>query len=149
MIMLDNTVANVALPSIQDDLGASLAGLEWTVNAYTLTFAVSANGGGTFGVAAFGALFQHLSSERLADSLSGMASSQRDRLVENLGSGAAGDRLAELDPGAAQQVGRAVEDAFMYALSSGMWLATGMALVGCGRGRGADRRPRGGRAPSA
>src|SRR3954453_15445573 len=40
MIMLDNTVVNVALPSIQDDLGASLSSLEWTVNAYTLTFAV-------------------------------------------------------------------------------------------------------------
>src|SRR3954462_12900409 len=40
MIMLDNTVVNVALPSIQRDLKASLASLEWTVNAYTLTFAV-------------------------------------------------------------------------------------------------------------
>ena len=40
MIMLDNTVVNVALPSIQDDLGASLSGLQWTVNVYTLTFAV-------------------------------------------------------------------------------------------------------------
>src|SRR5258705_3424874 len=40
MIMLDNTVVNVALPSIQRDLGASISGLEWTVNAYTLVFAV-------------------------------------------------------------------------------------------------------------
>ena len=40
MIMLDNTVVNVALPSIQSDLGASLSALEWTINAYTLTFAV-------------------------------------------------------------------------------------------------------------
>src|SRR3954454_4537059 len=40
MIMLDNTVVNVALPSIRRDLGASLGSLEWTVNAYTLTFAV-------------------------------------------------------------------------------------------------------------
>ena len=40
MIMLDNTALNVALPSIQDGLDASLPGLEWTVNAYTLTFAV-------------------------------------------------------------------------------------------------------------
>ena len=40
MIMLDNTVVNVALPSIQRDLGVSTANLEWTVNAYTLTFAV-------------------------------------------------------------------------------------------------------------
>jgi EmrB/QacA subfamily drug resistance transporter len=40
MIMLDNTVVNVALPSIQRSLHASTASLEWTVNAYTLTFAV-------------------------------------------------------------------------------------------------------------
>lgn len=40
MIMLDNTVVNVALPSIQRDLGSALSGLEWTVNGYTLSFAV-------------------------------------------------------------------------------------------------------------
>ncbi len=40
MIMLDNTVVNVALPSIQRSLHASTSSLEWTVNAYTLTFAV-------------------------------------------------------------------------------------------------------------
>jgi EmrB/QacA subfamily drug resistance transporter len=40
MLMLDNTVVNVALPSIQRDLHASLSALEWTVNAYTLTLAV-------------------------------------------------------------------------------------------------------------
>jgi EmrB/QacA subfamily drug resistance transporter len=40
MIMLDNTVVNVALPSIQRDLGIGLSELQWTVNAYALTFAV-------------------------------------------------------------------------------------------------------------
>lgn len=40
MIMLDNTVVNVALPSIQRGLGADLPQLEWVVNAYALTFAV-------------------------------------------------------------------------------------------------------------
>jgi EmrB/QacA subfamily drug resistance transporter len=40
MIMLDNTVVNVALPSIQRDLDVGLSELEWTVNAYALTFAV-------------------------------------------------------------------------------------------------------------
>src|SRR3954470_22959931 len=49
MIMLDNTVVNVALPSIQKDLGASLSGLEWTVNAYTLSFAVLLVTGGRLG----------------------------------------------------------------------------------------------------
>ncbi|MGH3085185.1 MAG: DHA2 family efflux MFS transporter permease subunit, partial [Gaiellaceae bacterium] len=39
MIMLDNTVVNVALPSIQRDLGAQLSELEWIVTGYALTFA--------------------------------------------------------------------------------------------------------------
>ena len=39
MIMLDNTVVNVALPSIQHDLGLSLSELEWVVAGYALTFA--------------------------------------------------------------------------------------------------------------
>src|SRR5205814_608591 len=40
MVSLDNLVVTTALPVIKRDLGASLSGLEWTVNAYTLTFAV-------------------------------------------------------------------------------------------------------------
>jgi EmrB/QacA subfamily drug resistance transporter len=40
MIMLDNTVVNVALPSIQQDLRISTSELEWVVNAYALTFGV-------------------------------------------------------------------------------------------------------------
>src|SRR5262245_4475847 len=40
MVSLDNLVVTTALPVIRTDLGASLADLEWTVNAYTLTFAV-------------------------------------------------------------------------------------------------------------
>src|SRR5213080_3776390 len=40
MIMLDNTVVNVALPSIQRDLGIGISELEWVVNAYALTFGV-------------------------------------------------------------------------------------------------------------
>src|SRR5919106_1557771 len=39
MIMLDNTVVNVALPSIQRDLGVGLSELEWIVAGYALTFA--------------------------------------------------------------------------------------------------------------
>ena len=40
MTALDNLVVTTALPVIKADLGASLAQLEWTVNAYTLAFAV-------------------------------------------------------------------------------------------------------------
>jgi EmrB/QacA subfamily drug resistance transporter len=38
MIVLDGTIVNIALPSIQRDLGFSQAGLAWVVNAYVLTF---------------------------------------------------------------------------------------------------------------
>src|SRR5207253_4859497 len=40
MVTLDNLVVTTALPVIRRDLHATLQGLEWTVNAYTLTFAV-------------------------------------------------------------------------------------------------------------
>src|ERR1700751_2718267 len=40
MVVLDNLVVSVALPSIPRDLGASIQSLEWTVNAYTLSYAV-------------------------------------------------------------------------------------------------------------
>jgi EmrB/QacA subfamily drug resistance transporter len=38
MIVLDATVVNVALPSIQEDLGFSQSGLAWVVNAYLIAF---------------------------------------------------------------------------------------------------------------
>ncbi len=37
---LDNLIVTTALPSIREDLGGGLEDLEWTVSAYTLTFAV-------------------------------------------------------------------------------------------------------------
>ncbi len=40
MVVLDNLVVSVALPTIHRDLGASIQSLEWTVNAYVLTYAV-------------------------------------------------------------------------------------------------------------
>src|SRR5215207_5025193 len=41
MVTLDNLVVTNALVSIREDLGASLEQLEWTVNAYTLSFAMA------------------------------------------------------------------------------------------------------------
>jgi EmrB/QacA subfamily drug resistance transporter len=40
MVVLDNLVVSVALPSIHRSLGASIQSLEWTVNAYVLSYAV-------------------------------------------------------------------------------------------------------------
>ena len=39
MTLLESTVVNVALPAIGRDLGAGVAGLQWTLNAYVLTLA--------------------------------------------------------------------------------------------------------------
>jgi EmrB/QacA subfamily drug resistance transporter len=39
MVILDVSIVNVALPSIRDSLHFSVTGLQWVVNAYTLTFA--------------------------------------------------------------------------------------------------------------
>jgi EmrB/QacA subfamily drug resistance transporter len=39
MVVLDNLVVSVALPTIHRDLGASIQSLEWTVNAYVLSYA--------------------------------------------------------------------------------------------------------------
>jgi EmrB/QacA subfamily drug resistance transporter len=38
MVILDVSIVNVALPSIRNDLGFSINGLQWVVNAYTITF---------------------------------------------------------------------------------------------------------------
>src|SRR3954471_5331849 len=49
MIMLDNTIVNVALPSIERDLHMTIANLEWVVTAYALTFAALLITGGKLG----------------------------------------------------------------------------------------------------
>jgi len=49
MAMLDNTVVNVALPRISQDLGSGISGLQWIVDAYTLVFASLMLTGGTLG----------------------------------------------------------------------------------------------------
>jgi EmrB/QacA subfamily drug resistance transporter len=47
MILLEATVVNVALPTIGHDLGASVAGLQWTLNSYVLTLAALVLAGGS------------------------------------------------------------------------------------------------------
>ncbi|MBX7264757.1 MFS transporter [Micromonospora sp. Llam7] len=49
MVFLDSTVVNVALPRLGADLGASVAGLQWTVNGYLLTLAAFVLLGGALG----------------------------------------------------------------------------------------------------
>lgn len=49
MVMIDSTVVNVALPHIGRDFGAEFDGLQWTINAYTLTLAALILLGGSLG----------------------------------------------------------------------------------------------------
>ena len=49
LVALDRLVVTTALPTIRSDLGADLAGAEWTVNAYTLAFAALLLGGAALG----------------------------------------------------------------------------------------------------
>lgn len=49
LVMIDGTVVNVALPHIGRDLGAGFGGLQWTINAYTLTLAALILLGGSLG----------------------------------------------------------------------------------------------------
>jgi EmrB/QacA subfamily drug resistance transporter len=88
--------------------------------------------GGTFGVASIGALFQSLSRGRLAEDLSGLhlTAAQHAQIVDGLGSGQSSDALKGLDPAAAQQVGGAMKDAFVHALSGSLKLSTGVAAAG-------------------
>ena len=49
LVLLEGTVVNVALPALGSDLGASMAGLQWTVNAFTLALSALILLGGALG----------------------------------------------------------------------------------------------------
>jgi EmrB/QacA subfamily drug resistance transporter len=90
MIMLDNTVVNVALPSIQKDLGASTSALEWTVSGYTLSFAVLLVTGGRLGDI-FGRRRMFLTGViifALSSATAGLAADQLDLVISRIVQGA-------------------------------------------------------------
>src|SRR4029453_15678864 len=78
MTYLDNNVVNVALPSIQRDLGLSISGLEWIASAYILVFGglllVGGPLGDVFGMR--GTFFTGLGVFTLASLAAGLAGSQ-------------------------------------------------------------------------
>jgi MFS family permease len=88
--------------------------------------------GGTFGVAAVGALFQHLSDNRLEHRLGDLplSSHQQAWFTDNLGSGDVGSHLRQLDPTTAQEVSDVLKDAFVHSLSASLKLSTGVAVAG-------------------
>jgi hypothetical protein len=88
--------------------------------------------GGTFGVAAVGALFQSLSDNRLDDKLAGLplTASQKNWFTDNLGSGDVGAHLQQLPPETANQVSHALRDTFISSLSVSMKLSAAVAMLG-------------------
>jgi hypothetical protein len=88
--------------------------------------------GGTFGVAAVGALFQSLSDSKLSSKLADLplTAAQKTWFLDNLGSGEVQDRVRQLPPGTGQRVGDAMRETFISSLSSSLRLSAAMAAVG-------------------
>ena len=88
--------------------------------------------GGTFGVAAIGALFQAITRHDIDSKLAALniPDAQREKLVEAAGSSGVGDVARQLDPEAARQIVSTVEESFIHALSTAMWLSFGVTVIG-------------------
>ena len=88
--------------------------------------------GGTFGVAAIGALFQSLARTRIDERLAGLhlPGGVRSGIVDSIGSGASAKSLHGVDPHAGAQVGSAIHDGFIHALSGALTLSCGVAAAG-------------------
>ena len=114
MTTLDNLVVTTALPVIRKDLDAGLSGLEWTVNAYTLTFAVLLITGAALG--------DRFGRRRMFGI--GLA-------IFTLGSAAAAlaPSIEVLIAARAVQAARALSDGFRVAMPAGCWLSAGVAIV--------------------
>jgi hypothetical protein len=88
--------------------------------------------GGTFGVAAVGALFTSLSHARFEELTSTLSLSPEKvtQLEDALGTGGAKGALASLEPQQAAQVGDAMRESFVHALSGGLQLSAIVAAAG-------------------
>jgi predicted MFS family arabinose efflux permease len=88
--------------------------------------------GGTFGVAAIGALFQAITRHDIDSKLAtlNIADAQREKLVEAAGSSGIGDVARQMDPEAARQIVTTVDESFIHALSTAMWLSFAVTVIG-------------------
>ena len=92
MIVLDQTIVNVALPSIQDDLGFSQSNLAWVVNAYLIPFGGLLLLAGRFGdlISRKGVFLAGLGVFTFASLLCGLAQSQEMLVAARFLQGAGG-----------------------------------------------------------
>jgi MFS transporter, DHA2 family, methylenomycin A resistance protein len=131
VITLDAVVVNVALPSIRDDLGAGMTGLQWVVDGYTLMFAALLLSAGSlsdrFGARqAFGAgvaLFV------VASAACGLAPTVELLIVARLFQGAA---AAVMMPSSMALIGQAYPDPVQRARAVALWAMGGAAASSSG-----------------
>ena len=131
VITLDAVVVNVALPSIRDDLGAGMTGLQWVVDAYTLLFAALLLSAGAlsdrFGARqAFGA---GLALFIIASAGCGLAASVQWLIIARLFQGAA---AAVMMPSSMALIGQAYPDPVQRARAVALWAMGGAAASSSG-----------------
>ena len=131
VITLDAVVVNVALPSIRNDLGAGMTGLQWVVDGYTLLFAALLLSAGSlsdrFGARqAFGA---GLALFVVASAACGLAPTAELLIVARLVQGAA---AAVMMPSSMALIGQAYPDPVQRARAVALWAMGGAAASSSG-----------------
>jgi EmrB/QacA subfamily drug resistance transporter len=131
MTTLDNTVVNVALPTIQQDLHAGLSGLAWVVNGYVLSFAVLLLTGGRL-ADSFGrrrAFLAGLAVFTLASVAAGVAGSASVLIAARVVQGAG---AALMTPPTLAIISASFSDARERATAVGIWAAVSAAAFSIG-----------------
>ncbi|RZQ59271.1 MFS transporter [Amycolatopsis suaedae] len=135
MSLLDVSIVNVALPSIQRDIGASVGGIQWVVSGYALTFGLVLVAGGRLGDALGRRrmFLIALTGFVVTSALAGAAPNETLLVVARLLQGAAGGLLTPQNSGLIQELFRGPErgKAFgMFGATVGISTAVGPVLGG-------------------
>ncbi len=132
VVQLDVTIVNVALPQIARDLGASVASLQWIVDAYTLTFAVLLLGAGALSdrLGARAAYVVGFALFALASSMCGLAPDARSLIAARALQGVG---AALLVPSSLALLNAACDrNPAWRARAVGLWTAAGGASIAAG-----------------
>lgn len=132
IVQLDVTIVNVALPQMGRELGASVAGLQWVVDAYTLGFAVFLLSAGVLGDK-FGARRVFLAGFALFTLASLACAAAPGALLLNIARAAQGIGAALLVPSSLSILNAAyAHDKAMLAKAVGWWTAAGGVSIAAG-----------------
>ncbi|MBL1074542.1 MFS transporter [Nocardia sp. 2] len=130
LVVIDNTIINIALPAIGAQLGAGFSGLQWCVDAYTLTFAGFLLAAGTLGDRYGRRLVLYLG--MLGFAAMSVVAATSDRLPELIGARAAmGVFAAAIFPATLALVTTLFTDRRERSIAIGVWAGVaGIAIVG-------------------